>query len=80
MCPHTVLAKLLQTLRQNDDDDDDQRPHPLCPLPLSALRPCSRCMAARYCGTNCQTAHWKAGHKLECAQLAAAAAAAGGST
>ena len=30
------------------------------------LQQCSRCKAAMYCGTPCQKAHWKAGHKMDC--------------
>ena len=29
---------------------------------------CSLCRQARYCGRACQVAHWKAGHKQECAK------------
>ena len=32
-----------------------------------ALKPCSRCKAAVYCGRECQAAHWKAGgHREVC--------------
>jgi len=27
---------------------------------------CSRCKKTKYCGKDCQTKHWKAGHKKEC--------------
>ena len=27
---------------------------------------CTRCKVACYCGKECQTAHWKAGHKQQC--------------
>lgn len=40
------------------------------------LKTCSRCCSAYYCGPSCQRAHWKNGHKVECAQLKAAAEAA----
>ena len=30
------------------------------------LRQCSRCRGPRYCGIECQTAHWRAGHKQDC--------------
>jgi len=30
------------------------------------LRKCSRCQRVRYCGRECQRAHWRAGHKAEC--------------
>jgi len=30
------------------------------------LRTCSRCRLARYCGRDCQRAHWKLLHKNEC--------------
>ncbi|KAL4427927.1 hypothetical protein ABPG75_002016 [Micractinium tetrahymenae] len=37
------------------------------------MRRCSACRsdAAQYCSKECQVAHWKGGHKQECAQLAA---------
>ena len=46
---------------------------------------CSGCQSASYCGTGCQRADWKQGHKLECKQTAKAAfelclSAAAGST
>jgi hypothetical protein len=28
---------------------------------------CARCMKATYCSKECQTAHWKGGHKSACA-------------
>ena len=31
-----------------------------------AMSKCSRCKQANYCSKDCQTAHWKAGHKTEC--------------
>jgi ankyrin repeat protein len=30
---------------------------------------CSKCKQYRYCGRDCQTAHWKKGHKKECKLL-----------
>jgi hypothetical protein len=30
------------------------------------LQRCVRCKAVMYCGTHCQTLHWKAGHKMDC--------------
>ena len=30
------------------------------------LRACIICKAAYYCGKECQTYHWKAGHKIDC--------------
>ena len=30
------------------------------------LRKCVRCKVTSYCSKPCQTAHWKAGHKLQC--------------
>ena len=32
----------------------------------AALESCSGCLAAKYCGVDCQRAHWRAGHKEEC--------------
>ncbi|KAG2447655.1 hypothetical protein HYH02_007571 [Chlamydomonas schloesseri] len=40
------------------------------------LKLCGRCRCVRYCCGGCQAAHWKAGHKAECARLAASGAAA----
>ena len=41
-----------------------------CSLPEQpgvTLRPCSRCKLVRYCGTECQSQHWKkGGHKQFC--------------
>ena len=30
------------------------------------LKHCARCKAAWYCGRDCQTKHWKDGHKIDC--------------
>ena len=30
------------------------------------LKACSLCKAAYYCGKECQTEHWKLGHKVDC--------------
>jgi hypothetical protein len=38
---------------------------------------CSSCKQVRLCSAECQKQHWKAGHKLVCKKLAAAAAAEG---
>ncbi|KAF4122510.1 [histone H3]-lysine4/36 N-trimethyltransferase SMYD, partial [Geosmithia morbida] len=35
-----------------------------------SLRACTRCQSARYCGADCQRAHWKAAHSRECKPLA----------
>ena len=45
---------------------------PGCSRP--GLKRCSRCKAARYCSAECQLAHWRAGHRLECVMKAGAAA------
>ncbi len=37
------------------------------------LKHCGRCRAVRYCGADCQRAHWREGHKAECKALAAGA-------
>ncbi len=33
---------------------------------------CSQCLSVRYCGVDCQRAHWKAGHKAVCVKATAA--------
>ena len=35
------------------------------------MKKCSVCKVARYCSEACQRAHWKAGHKRECKDIAA---------
>ena len=34
------------------------------------LQRCTRCKAIKYCGAACQKAHWKAGHKKDCIDVA----------
>ncbi len=38
------------------------------------LKQCAGCRAVRYCGADCQRAHWREGHRAECKVLAAAGA------
>lgn len=38
-----------------------------CGKKLDHPRLCGRCRAVQYCGTECQKAHWRAGHKHACA-------------
>ena len=38
-----------------------------CSAASPSLSACSACLKVSYCGTACQRAHWKAGHKGECA-------------
>ena len=38
-----------------------------CFAPGDTLR-CSRCKSAFYCSRECQSAHWKGGHKAKCNQ------------
>ncbi|KAF8140947.1 hypothetical protein K438DRAFT_1636624 [Mycena galopus ATCC 62051] len=35
-----------------------------------AERACSKCKTTRYCGQNCQSWHWKNGHKVRCFETA----------
>jgi tetratricopeptide (TPR) repeat protein len=47
-----------------------------CCAPLRPpLLQCAKCKAAAYCSKECQIRHWKAGHKRDCGQGAAATAA-----
>ena len=40
-----------------------------CAAPLEIMgKKCGRCFT-RYCGADCQKAHWKAGHKQMCGQI-----------
>ncbi len=38
------------------------------------LKQCGGCRAVRYCGPDCQRAHWREGHRAECKAMAAGAA------
>ena len=38
-----------------------------CEVSGESLKACGRCKMARYCERDCQVAHWKAGHKKDCA-------------
>ncbi len=37
------------------------------------LKQCGGCRAVRYCGADCQRAHWRAGHKADCKLMVAEA-------
>lgn len=37
-----------------------------CRNPLQKSFLCKNCKKVRYCGRDCQVAHWKSGHKAEC--------------
>ncbi len=37
------------------------------------LKQCGGCRTVRYCGADCQRAHWREGHRVECKVMAAAA-------
>ena len=43
---------------------------------LGAFHKCAACRVVRYCGAACQRAHWRGGHKGECARVGAEADAA----
>jgi len=43
--------------------------------PIQPLKTCTGCKIAKYCSRKCQKAHWRAGHKKECKQLAQSTAA-----
>jgi MYND finger len=40
-----------------------------CAKKTCNLRKCSSCKSVGYCGKECQTKHWKMGHKLDCKAL-----------
>ncbi len=42
------------------------------------FKQCGGCRAVRYCGADCQRAHWREGHRAECKELAAGATGADG--
>jgi len=42
---------------------------PGCTKKNMSLKMCGRCKVAAYCSRDCQVAHWKQGHKGECAKL-----------
>ena len=42
-----------------------------CGVVAPHLRSCGACRSVAYCSTDCQRKHWRAGHKRECAALAA---------
>ena len=37
-----------------------------CGCLVAKTKTCSGCREARYCGTNCQIAHWIRGHSQDC--------------
>jgi MYND finger len=47
----------------------DNPPCDGCSQPFTGTMQCSRCESVFYCGRECQTSHWKAKHKAECAEL-----------
>jgi SAM-dependent MidA family methyltransferase len=40
-----------------------------CCLKTNNLKNCSRCKQVHYCSRECQAAHWKSGHKENCAKV-----------
>jgi hypothetical protein len=40
-----------------------------CGVGSTELQKCARCQTTMYCSLQCQTVHWRAGHKHECAQF-----------
>lgn len=40
-----------------------------CGSTLVKLKRCSKCQVTGYCTPACQLKHWRAGHKIECAEL-----------
>lgn len=54
---------MLKTLCSNDACLKNERPD-------AKFRRCANCRIARYCGTDCQAAHWRAGHKKTCKEMA----------
>ena len=57
-----VLVKIFEQL------GDEKKPCSNCLTP-HAKSVCSRCAIACYCSRECQSTHWKAGHKLECQKI-----------
>jgi hypothetical protein len=46
------------------------------PLPVGSGKTCGKCLLVLYCGKECQSAHWKGGHKQVCVAPEARAPAA----
>ncbi|KZT40839.1 hypothetical protein SISSUDRAFT_412808 [Sistotremastrum suecicum HHB10207 ss-3] len=69
-------AEFVSIYRRTSSDDQIYRTLPslereeLCCAWCSGysvgLKKCSRCGKVKYCGKECQAAHWKAGHKAKC--------------
>ena len=76
-CIHNSNAKKLFSKVKNDKncelvlgtDETNKCFNPLCHCMDNEdkrFKSCSNCRSTKYCSKECQTAHWKNGHKLEC--------------
>jgi hypothetical protein len=61
--PADELTGVIEVNDVDDDDDDDATVY------ADKLQVCTRCKQVRYCGRDCQRAHWKR-HKLRCVAAA----------
>ena len=67
-CAHTLLPKIKASLQP--------RACIACATveqTVGTYQKCAGCRMVRYCGAECQRAHWKATHTHECKQMMAAA-------
>ena len=62
--PSAPLGKCAPAVNLKDTNDIPTCSH--CHAPSASLKKCGRCRTALYCGSACQKAHWKAGHKGVC--------------
>ncbi|KAJ3055060.1 hypothetical protein HK097_011623 [Rhizophlyctis rosea] len=70
-------SKIPKKVLQNVEGDEPQSIAKECLAcgSVGKTRTCQGCMAARYCSTNCQIAHWIRGHSAQCKKAEAPAAA-----
>jgi len=66
LVPQSVDAELFRRTSEFGGMECDFCHKTVQELGVTTLKSCSRCKAAYYCGTECQTTAWKMGHKGAC--------------